>query len=318
MKTYYLFIFIAVPVGTVLGTLLIFQYRPDLSELNQESKEQDSEKNPQDFSDKNTQEEPPVISQDNSKENPILPKSPDFPGKSINEQDKQQLKKVMKQIIKHRRIWILSGINFLASFLFLLVVNTFKTIGATAPTRVDAELLKYTATFCGLSLSFFGPIWGFLIDKIDFKIIFIIVNSAGIGIGVGLVFGLYIPWLFCILVCLAGLGTSGVAAIFNPHVMKVYGIQYSMMVVGIINFIGGLSNLFGSIFAFIFSSVYKQNQNFAYGCVYVIGSVMNLGALILTFFESNKPFVYDDTKEEIDNVEKICERESKVSIAPPN
>ena len=26
----------------------------------------------------------------------------------------------------------------------------------------------------------------------------------------------------------------------------------------------------------------------------------------------------DDTKEEIDNVEKICERESKVSIAPPN
>lgn len=138
VKTYYLFIFIAEPVGTVLGTLLIFQYRPDLSELNQESKEQDSEKNPQDFSDKNTQEEPPVISQDNSKENPILPKSPDFPGKSINEQDKQQLKKVMKQIIKHRRIWILSGINFLASFLFLLVVNTFKTIGATVPTRVDA------------------------------------------------------------------------------------------------------------------------------------------------------------------------------------
>ena len=84
-----MFIFIAEPVGTVLGTLLIFQYRPDLSELNQESKEQDSEKNPQDFSDKNTQEEPPVISQDNSKENPILPKSPDFPGKSINEQDKQ-------------------------------------------------------------------------------------------------------------------------------------------------------------------------------------------------------------------------------------
>ena len=214
MKTYYLFIFIAVPVGTVLGTLLIFQYRPDLSELNQESKEQDSEKIPQNFSEKNTkEEEPPVISQDNSKENLILPQCPDFPGKPINEQDKQQLKKIMKQIIKHRRIWILSGINFLTSFLFLLVINTFKTIGATAPTRVDAELLKYTATFCGLSLSFFGPIWGFLIDKIDFKIIFIIVNSAGIGIGVGLVFGLYTPWLFCILVCLAGLGTSGVAVI---------------------------------------------------------------------------------------------------------
>lgn len=318
MKTYYLFIFIAVPIGTILGTLLIFQYRPDLSELNQESKVQDSENSPQNCSEENNEEGIPVSPEGDSKEAPILPKDSVPPEEPINEQNKQQLKKVMKKIIKHKRIWILSGINFLASFLFMLVVNTFKTIGATAPTRVDAELLKYTATLCGLSLSFFGPIWGFLIDKIDFKIIFIIVNGAGIGIGVGLVFGLYIPWLFCLMVCLAGLGTSGVIAIFTPHVMKVYGIQYSMMVSGIINFIGGLSNLFGSIFAFIFSSVYPQNQNFAYGCVYVIGSAMNLVALILTFFESNKPFMYDDTKEEIDNVEKICERESKVSTSPSN
>ena len=52
--------------------------------------------------------------------------------------------------------------------------------------------------------------------------------------------------------------------------MKVYGIQYSMIVAGVINLIGGMSNLIGSMFTFIVSTVYADNQNFAYGCVYIV------------------------------------------------
>ena len=233
--------------------------------------------------------------------------------KPLTEAEKMKYKKDISKVLHNKKIWILSAINFLASFLLLLVVNSYKTIGATAPTRVDAALLRDTAIFCAFCLSGFGPLWGLLIDKVNFKIIFIIVNAIGTGVGIGLVFGLYIPILFCLLVCATGLCASGLTAVFNPHIMKVYGIQYSMIVAGVINLIGGMSNLIGSMFTFIVSTVYADNQNLAYGCVYVVGASMNFLAMLLTLWESNELFEYDHI-EDIETVGDMYDKEKESRI----
>lgn len=273
IKEYYKIIFYVVPSGTIICLLLTFQYKPDLKEINISPDLLPNEEN--DESKATSEKEQDLFPQLNDK----------------NEKDKKS--EEIKMILKNRRVWILSGINFCAMFLVILILNTFKTIGATAPKRVSASMLTYTAVFCAFALSIFGPLWGFLIDKVNFKIIMIIINGIGIGLGVGMVFGLYVPLLFCFLVGLAVVCVSGVMSSFHPHIMRVFGIHYSMIIGGVVGLVGGFSNLLGSIFTFVISSVFKNNQIFAYGCVYVFGALLNLVALLLTFFESNEPFDFD-------------------------
>ena len=71
--------------------------------------------------------------------------------KPLTEAEKMKYKKDISKVLHNKRIRILSAINFLASFLLLLVVNSYKTIGATAPTRVDAALLRDSCFLCYLS-----------------------------------------------------------------------------------------------------------------------------------------------------------------------
>ena len=175
VSKYYAFIFIAIPVGIVFAFINLFQnlksfkfqfYQVLLMKLKKE-----------------------MISQV-----PKLP--PPSMMKPLTEAEKMKYKKDISKVLHNKRIWILSAINFLASFLLLLVVNSYKTIGATAPTRVDAALLRDTAVFCAICLSGFGPLWGLLIDKVNFKIIFIIVNAIGTGVGIGLDLGFIYQFYF--------------------------------------------------------------------------------------------------------------------------
>ena len=267
VKQYYKLIFYTVPVGCIFGLLLMFQYRKELDE----NKESTTE---------------PLTNTDNTS------------------QSENAMKKDMEKIFKDKRVWRLAFIILLGSFVLFLVINNFKTIGATAPKRIDAFLLKYTALCMGIFLCLSAPIWGTLIDKFHFKNLVLVINCLGIICGIGLIIGLYyFHLLFCFIVCLSVSSVSGLMSIVNPHIMKIYGIKYSMIVGGVVALISGSSNLIGSIFSFVISTVLENNINFAYGCIYVIGSVLSVISLLLTFGESNEPFKFVDTE----SIEKLSE-----------
>ena len=289
VKNYYKFIFYTVPIGTFLGILFTFQY----------SHKKTEEKN--DHTLLSTEEKP------RESIGSFVPKDPN----NLTEEEKEMYKKDIMKIVKNKRVWTLALVNWLGTFLLFLVLNTFKTIGAM--TRIDANMLTYTAVFVALSLSLASPFWGFLIDKFSFKVLFSIVNIVGIVIGVAIVIGLnYLPLLFCAVIAIDGLCVSGFMSILNPHIMKIFGIHYSMIVSGIIGLVAGTSNFVGSIFSFVVASVFKDNQYFAYGCIFIFGSVLNVVSLILTFFESNEPFEF--TRKDIENIDGItfdASRESR-------
>ena len=112
-------------------------------------------------------------------------------------------------------------------------------------------------------------------------------------VGVAIVLGIYyLPILFCVTVCVNALCVSGVRTILNPHVMKIFGIKYSMIVYGIIGLVSGSSNFMGSLFSFVVSSVIKNNKNFAYGCIFIFASVLNVFSLLLTQFEKDDVFEF--------------------------
>lgn len=297
IKEYYKIIFYVIPSGTIICLLLTFQYTPALEEVSVSPDLLPEEEN----------DESKAISE---QEQDLFPQLQDK-----NEKNKKS--EEIKMILKNRRVWILSGINFGAMFLVILILNTFKTIGATAPKRVSATMLTYTAVFCAFALSVFGPLWGFLIDKVNFKIIMIIINGIGISLGVGMVFGLYVPLLFCFLVGLAVVCVSGVMSSFHPHIMRIFGIHYSMIIGGVVGLVGGFSNLLGSIFTFVISSVFKNNQNFAYGCVYVFGALLSLVALLLTLFENNEPFDFDKIRLSLEGDIYDKNRETKTTQVSP-
>lgn len=299
IKEYYKIIFYVIPSGTIICLLLTFQYTPALEEVSVSPDLLPEEEN----------DESKAISEQ-EQEQDLFPQLQDK-----NEKNKKS--EEIKMILKNRRVWILSGINFGAMFLVILILNTFKTIGATAPKRVSATMLTYTAVFCAFALSVFGPLWGFLIDKVNFKIIMIIINGIGISLGVGMVFGLYVPLLFCFLVGLAVVCVSGVMSSFHPHIMRIFGIHYSMIIGGVVGLVGGFSNLLGSIFTFVISSVFKNNQNFAYGCVYVFGALLSLVALLLTLFENNEPFDFDKIRLSLEGDIYDKNRETKTTQVSP-
>ena len=86
-----------------------------------------------------------------------------------------------------------------------------------------------------------------------------------------------------------------------------------MIVGGVVALISGSSNLIGSIFSFIISTVFEKNKNFAYGCIYVIGSALSVVSLLLTFGESNEPLKFVDT-ESIEKLSEMYVQEGNVQI----
>lgn len=265
---YILFILTIYPIGTILTLLIFFKYQStDKLDFSADSLDNPQQNN--EFDNKLSHEE-------------IIYKQ--------SKQDKVNLKKIFKS----KRLYLLCIIYFFSSFLFFLIMMTFKTIGSLQ--GFNTNLLKYTLAITGIFLCIMGPVWGHLYDKLKFKKLLIIVNSAGIIIGVLLCFSLMNEWFFAIIIVINAIFFIGMMSIFNPHVMKVYTIAYMMEIGGVLSISSGISSLIGAIFAFCVSLMIKSKDDatFVYRIIFIVGSVFNLISLIVGHFENDDLFQFDE------------------------
>lgn len=231
-------------------------------------------------------------------DNPSEKKSPKKP-LFINGQRTEKYKSDIRKIFKSRRIYMLCLIYFLSSFLFFLITSTSKTIGSLK--HFNTDLLKYSSMVGGISLLLLGPVWGYLYDKFHFKILVNVVNGAGVFIGPLIIAALiYDQWLFAVMTIVNGFFFIGMMNIFNPHIMKIYTIEYSMEIAGIMVSAGGFSNVIGSIFAFVVSKILSDEEKtqYAYIAIYSAGSFFNLVSLFVSRYENDIPFDFNESSEE--------------------
>ena len=214
---------------------------------------------------------------------------PPLPSPIEREKMNQQLCKA----IKHYRLWFLSIITFLSSFVMLCCLNTFKIVGSLNEIKVG--YMTFTATFMGFANVFLTPIWGYCADKVQFRKLFNIINVLGILSGVLMSLTLYyhvsIP--FCLVVAINMICAGGSLTVMHTHIMTVYSVKYVMQLGGVTGLTNGLANLLGSVFAFVITNVFDlegDQKTKGFFILYGVGSALSVIAFVMTWFETDEEF----------------------------
>ena len=296
-KNYFILIICAIPVGTILALLLTYQYNPEYT--NNENGYGNGSLIPKDQNNLPQSEETPnnnglkidlYNNHPNEAENETDSANlPPLPSPIEREKMNQQLCKA----IKHYRLWFLSILTFLSSFVMFCCLNTFKIVGSL--NEIKVSYMTFTATFMGFANIFLTPIWGYFADKVQFRKLFNIINVLGIFSGVLMSLTLYyqlsIP--FCLVLAINMICAGGSLTVMHTHIMTVYSVKYVMQLGGVTGLTNGISNLLGSVFAFIITNVFDlegSQKTKGFFLLYGVGSALSVIAFVMTWFETDEEF----------------------------
>ena len=209
-------------------------------------------------------------------------------GKYNNNENNEDIMKVLKNY----RFWLIGGISFFATFNQHFIVATSRTFGALI--GIDGKILQYLGIINSLSLITISPLFGYLSDKIGTKIILtfiIIINGL-----ISFCFYLFIDnnLMFIILNFSMFIVFSGFLTIMNPHIMHIFGLKNSIILIGINGIFATVSNIISSCTAFIISKFYPGiTIKNPYKICFLIGAFLNFISFILINYDSDVPFDYD-------------------------
>lgn len=220
-------------------------------------------------------------------------------------------KQDMKKIFTSAGIWKLFMESFLTSFLPLLISNSYKTVGLL--NGRNQTVMVVTASISSIFLAGVNPLWGWLYDKFGFKPIIIFMGIAGAANGAFFFFAIFSDYLITLSVIFNNSFLAAVNTVFFPHIIKIYGLTYSLEASGVIGIAIGLTGASGAIFCYIVNEVFGKNLT-SYYVSYGVGIAMSLLSLAFSLFEKEEVFVYDDD-DTIKDGEKFIEQETKIEIA---
>ena len=202
----------------------------------------------------------------------------------------------IKKILKNYRIWLIAIFGCLSAFYCGFALNTFRTfISLTQTTEEDTQFIQYLGSIILICLCISGPIWGFLSDKLRFRITIITILFLGILDSVGLSIFLNHKIMYRILICACTIILSGIMSVLNPHIMEVFGIKYSLELTGIAGLFSGIANLCGAIISFVFGIIWSKAEEIIepYRIVFIVGASFSIIAFILQWFEPSKKFEFN-------------------------
>ena len=81
--------------------------------------------------------------------------------------------------------------------------------------------------------------------------------------------------------------------IFFPHIIKIYGLTYSLEASGVIGLGIGVTGIIGATFCYIVNEIFGKNL-ISYYVSYGVGAAMSLLSLAFSLFEKEEVFVYDE------------------------
>ena len=211
----------------------------------------------------------------------------------------------IKKILKNYRIWLIAIFGCLGAFYCGFALNTFRTfISLTQNTEEDMEFIQYLGSIILICLCISGPIWGFLSDKLRFRITIVTISFLGILDSVGLAIFLNHKIMYRILICACTVIMSGIMSVLNPHIMEVFGIKYSLELTGIAGLFSGIANLGGAITSFVFGIIWDKAEEIIepYRIVFIVGASFSIIAFILQWFEPSEKFEF--------NIEEVVEQKT--------
>ena len=268
-------------VGTFLSTLFMKKHKNEQKETIEKEKiyfhEDDEEEE-----NNNT-----IISNKELKEDVEVIKNVQKDELKSNEFIKNNYCSELKKLLKTCRIYYILFLYFFATFSQSFLMTTSFVFGVVEKKVCDSDFMSYTFFAMSLSGCIAGPIWGFLYDKIGFKICLSLINILTMSNILSLLFTVKIKWLYAFNVVFNGNLNTGAFSFMFPRISKVFGFKFASEIYGIIVLSIGFSSLLGSItFYFIQKSSFDYIN--PYYLVFFIGSFFNLISTLMCIFEKDK------------------------------
>lgn len=166
-----------------------------------------------------------------------------------------------------------------------LITNTYRILGNRK--NVGQDPLYLIGILFGIVNGSTRFIWGYLMDKFNFKILMIIISIIEMTICCSIYFVAHIPALFVVENLLVATCLSGTFTTITPLFNKVFK-NLGAEMYGLTGFFIGLASFLGPILTKL---LIKEDSD--YLIIYFIGAGICLGKFIaLFFFDENSEYVF--------------------------
>ena len=215
----------------------------------------------------------------------------------------------------NKRIWKIIRITTLTPFVLIFSRNTFRVYGALV--SMSGKVLQYSQLFVGFSNILILPIWGIINDKYNYNLIAKIVCIGCIIQTI--LFSIFIKsnTIYLLSIIFGSIFGSGFNSMMRLHILKVYGIKYSIEIGGIIGIFSSLFNILNGVLSFIISKYYHTGEELqqAYRYVYLFGLGFCCLGTFLALREKDDKFIYPYEK---NNNDKNDEESSNIVNSEEN
>ena len=305
IKIYFTLSLITTPISLIIAIIFLYEYKPE-TYIKSDKRINDNNNctNNKNMNINDTEEEESDESDDNETNIKNKADTNDNsnnklfhfdPNNEIVKEMKKKAQQNVKKAIKSCRFWRIVLFIFCFKFPIRFIIDTGRIIGSLI--GLNGKLLQYVMIFQTLFAIIIGPLFGLMVDKKEPLLIFRIASISIIIPGVILFFFLDNLYYFLTSLVFVMIGDTAILIAFHPLIMEIFGIQESVILGGIINSFGKLSEIISNTIAFVFSFLYSNEEIYVpYKYIYIVCCSLSIISIFLIFFESNKTFNEDNNK----------------------
>jgi len=232
------------------------------------------------------------------------------------EYDKENENLTLKESILSLDFFLCLTIASCTLIFGFLLTNTYRSFGETSFIKKDQKkeeneyfkgCLQSLSKVFTLLNTFSRLVWGYLSDKIRFKILYIIVCINQLACGALIYFSSSNIVTYFIVVNLGVLSFSGHVILFPTLIHTKFGVENSVYLLGICGIFVGTAALVGPVITIF---VLNDNNREKYLFIYLIGAAPTIISLLITLFikvekkQKNKNMSvvdkYDDEEEDLE------------------
>lgn len=194
-----------------------------------------------------------------------------------------------KRALKSGRVWKLFCLNLCNYLALNLILVMWRPVGINM--KIPTSTLQTIGTVNFIMTSVGTPFFGFLADKLPFRVLFTIIGGLTSLIGFTFCLSFSTPILFAVMVCGMNFILGGNIAGLPPHYMKVFGMKYYVEIGGVIGLAALIMGPLCAFFAF-FLEKSVTNKELAYKIIFNSGAGLNVVSIIIGLLESDDEFEY--------------------------
>ena len=185
-------------------------------------------------------------------------------------------------------------------FILLIVFGYFSTNTARAfgGRKLKEKHLQPMSKVCGLLNGMFRIGWGFVYDRLGFKIPYTIVTTIQIAVSATFYYSANNIYTYYVANIFENVVFSGHGTIAPPIVSKIFGLKNTVTLLGITGYFIGTAGFLGAVIA---KFVIKKDSDFL--IVYLIGCGFAIMGWVICLITKEDKFAYSTDRQELEKEE---------------